>query len=80
MQANFTTKSDGYVGEFMIPFTLAPEFKTAIDENKAIDIAIVIADAERNDMGLKRVQAGNIPHFVEDYKTKTARMPQYLFK
>ena len=31
MQANFTTKSDGYVGEFMIPFTLAPEFKTAID-------------------------------------------------
>lgn len=80
MQANFTTKSDGYVGEFMIPFTLAPEFKEAIDNNKTIDIAIVIADAERNDMGLKRVQMGNIPHFVEDYKTKTARMPQYLFK
>ena len=64
----------------MIPFTFAPEFKTAIEAGKQIDIAIVVADAERANLGLKRIQAGNIPHFVEDYKTKTARMPQYFFK
>lgn len=80
MQASFVTKSDGYTGEFIIPFTLAPEFKKAIEEGKRIDMAFVVADAERSDLGLKRVQMGNIPHFVEDYKTKTARMTQYLFK
>ncbi len=80
MKASFVSKSDGYTGEFMIPFTMAPEFKTAIEEGKRIDMAFIVADAERSDKGLKRVQMGNVPHFVEDYKTKTARMTQYLFK
>lgn len=80
MKANVQTTNYGYCGEMMIPFTLAPEFKESIDNNKAIDMAIVIADAERESIGLKRVQAANVPHFVENYKTKTARMPQYFFK
>ena len=80
IQVAFVTNSSGYVGEVLIPFTFAPEFKTAIEAGKQIDIAIVVADAERTNLGLKRIQAGNIPHFVEDYKTKTARMPQYFFK
>lgn len=79
IQTSFTTSSDGYVGEVLIPFTYAPEFKAKIDAGKQIDMAIVVADAERTKMGIKRVQAGNIPHFVEDYKTKTERMPQYFF-
>ena len=78
--ANVQLSETGYVGEICIPFSFAPEFKTAIDESKPIDIAIVIADAERSSLGLKRVQMANVPHFVESYKTKTARMPQYLFK
>lgn len=80
VEVAFTSKSDGYVGEVLIPFELAPEFKQAIDDGKQIDIAIIVADAERQNEGLKRVQMGNIPHFVEDNKTKTARMTQYYFK
>ena len=60
----------GYVG------TIA---KTSMTEKEAAirlqDFSNVCASE-----GLKRIQAGNIPHFVEDYKTKTARMPQYFFK
>ena len=80
IQANVKTTSGGYAGEVFIPFTFAPEFKESIDSGNAIDIAIVVADAERDSLGLKRVQAANVPHFVESYKTKTARMPQYIFK
>jgi len=77
IEAKLVQTSDGYLGEVLIPFTFAPEFKTAIDNGAAIDMAIIVADCERND--IKRVQAGNIPHFVENYKTKTAKMPQYFF-
>lgn len=80
IKAKFEVNATGYTGELMIPFTLAPEYKTAIEEGKPIDMAIVIADSERLDQGLKRVQAANVPHFVEDYKTKSERMPQYYFK
>lgn len=80
IKAKFETNTTGYTGELLIPFTLAPEYKEAIDSGKAIDMAIVIADSERLDQGLKRVQAANVPHFVEDYKTKSERMPQYYFK
>ena len=78
--ANVQTTATGYVGEICIPFSFAPEFKTAIDAGNPIDIAIVVADSERSSLGLKRVQVANVPHFVESYKTKTARMPQYMFK
>ena len=80
IQANVQTTSSGYAGEVCIPFTFAPELKKAIEDGNPIDIAIVVADAERDSLGLKRVQAANVPHFVESYKTKTARMPQYKFK
>ena len=80
IEANVVQNSSGYVGEILIPYTLAPEFKEAVDAGSPIDIAIVVADAERANIGLKRVQMANVPHFVESYKTKTARMPQYIFK
>ena len=79
LEVKISSSSTGYVGEVCIPFTVAPEFKTSIDEGNPIAMAIIVADAERTG-GLKRVQAGNVPHFVEDYKTKSARMPLYFFK
>lgn len=76
----FNLNETGYTCEIEIPFAMAPEFKTAIDSGNQIDIAFVCADCERADLGLKRVQVSNVPHFVENYKTKTQRMPQYFFK
>ncbi len=78
LQAKMVTTSNGYSGEVLFPFAMVPEFKSAIDEGKRIDIAIVIADSERQSR--KRIQASNVPHNVENNKTMTARMPQYLFK
>lgn len=80
MQVSVIVTSQGYAGEVLIPFTMAPELLETINAGKPIDMAIIVADAERTDIGLKRIQVGNVPHFVEDYKTKTARMPQYFFK
>lgn len=80
IEANVIQNENGYIGEILIPYTFAPEFKEAVDAGNPIDIAIVVADAERANIGLKRVQMANVPHFVESYKTKTARMPQYIFK
>ena len=57
---------------------MAPEFKEAIDNEKRIDICIICADGDRPSQ--KRVQAANVIHNVENNKTKTARMAQYLFK
>ena len=56
---------------------MLPEFKETIDAGKRIDMAIIIADCERPSR--KRIQASNVPHNVENNKTMTARMPQYLF-
>ena len=75
----FTQRADGYSGEVLYSFENYPELKTAIDNGERICMAIVVADAERS-TGQKRIQAGNVPHFVEDYKTKTQRMPRFLFK
>lgn len=80
ISASLKLTSDGYQGEILVPFAMAPEFKSSIDSGNRIAMAIVAADGERSDIGLQRVQVGNVPHFVETYKTKTARMPQYLFK
>ena len=78
LESVLTLTSDGYKGEIKYPFTLMPEFKTSIDNGERIDFAIIIADAERDSR--KRVQASNVAHNVENNKTTTARMPQYLFK
>ena len=75
----FSQRSDGYSGEVLYSFENYPELKESIDNGERICMAIVVADAERSS-GQKRIQAGNVPHFVEDYKTKTQRMPRYLFK
>ena len=77
MQAMLVTNATGYSGEILLPFTMAPQFKTSIEAGKRIDMAIVCADAERSSR--KRIQASNVPHNVENNKTMTARMPQYLF-
>lgn len=73
-----TSTATGYTGEILIPFTMAPEFKEAIDNNQRIAICIVVADGDRQNQ--KRVQAANVVHNVENNKTRTARMAQYLFK
>ena len=78
LQASIATNDKGYTGEVCFPFEMVPQFKTAIDEGKRIDFALIVADAERP--AHKRIQASNVPHNVETNKTMTARMPQYLFK
>ena len=78
MQVSIVKGTSNYSGEVLIPFTLAPEFKEAIDNEKRIDICIICADGDRPSQ--KRVQAANVIHNVENNKTKTARMAQYLFK
>ncbi len=69
-----------YTMEFLLPYSVFPEFKEAVDASKRIGIAIVVADSEREEIGRKRVQVGNVPHFVENYKTKSEMMPRYLFE
>ena len=77
LQAMFVQSATGYTGEIFYPFEMLPEFKETIDAGKRIDMAIIIADCERPSR--KRIQASNVPHNVENNKTMTARMPQYLF-
>ena len=70
---------NGYKGEVFLPFTMVPSWKTTIENGQQIDMAIVVADSGRKDEGLTRLQVGNVPHFVENFKTKTQSMPQYFF-
>ena len=78
LEVSLVKGSDGYTGEVLIPFTMCPEFKESIDKGQRIDICIICADGDRPSQ--KRVQAANVIHNVENNKTKTARMAQYLFK
>ena len=78
MQVSIVKGTSNYSGEILIPFTMAPEFKEAIDNEKRIDICIICADGDRPSQ--KRVQAANVIHNVENNKTKTARIAQYLYK
>ena len=79
VQAKAITYENGWSGEVYLPFTVIPEAKAMIDDGIGIPIAIVFADAERNDINRTRLQVGNVPHFVEAFKTKTAKMPLYIF-
>ncbi|MGN1098768.1 MAG: sugar-binding protein [Christensenellales bacterium] len=79
MQVKVVKNSDGYAGEAFMPFTALSDVKDTIDSGNALAMAFVLADNDRDDIGRKRVQVGNVEHFVEAWKTKTARMPQYLF-
>lgn len=80
MRVAVKTVSDGYSGEIFIPFTLADGMKACIDEGKPVAMAFIFADADRDELNRKRLQVGNVPHFVENYKTKTEKMPQFNFK
>lgn len=79
MQISVKTTAEGYCGEFFLPFTLADGLRQNIEEGKPIAMAFVFADADRDELNRKRLQVGNVPHFVENYKTKTEKMPQFYF-
>lgn len=70
---------EGYSGEVYIPFTVIPEVKRMAQNGEGVAMAFVFGDNDRDDIDRKRLQYGNVPHFVEAYKTKTARMPLYIF-
>jgi hypothetical protein len=71
--------SEGYSGEIYIPFTSLSNSLSTIQAGDLIAIGFVFADNDRDDLGRKRVQVSNCPHFVEAWKTKTAKMPLFKF-
>jgi len=85
LQVAFVKGTDGYTVEILLPYSLFPELKNSIDAGNRIAISTIIADSSRK-IGEKcakdyeRIQVGNVPHFVENYKLKTEMMPLYLFK
>ena len=79
LRASLVVTADGYKGEVFLPFTMVPSWQTTIANHEQIDMAIVVADCKRDGEGLSRLQVGNVPHFVENFKTKTLSMPQYFF-
>jgi len=72
-------RTDGYSGEVFLPFTLFTNVKASIDNGDEIAMAFVFMDADRDNISRKRIQVANVPHFVESYKTKTAKMPLFTF-
>ena len=80
IQVKVVTTSTGYRGECLLPFTVVPSWATTIANGEQIDMALVVGDGKREEDGLNRLQAGNVPHFVENYKTITNSMPQYFFE
>lgn len=72
--------ADGYDGELFIPFAVYEGLKEKVAGGSPLAMAFIFADNDRDDIGRKRVQVGNVPHFVETYKTKTAKMPQFTFE
>ena len=73
------TTDEGYAGEMFLPFTVFAGLEQTISDGEEIAIAFVFADNDRDDLGRKRVQVSNVPHFVEAWKTKTAKMPLFKF-
>ena len=63
----------------MYPFSLFTGVKAAADSGEKVAIAFVFMDADRDNIGRKRIQVSNVPHFVEANKTKTAKMPTFTF-
>lgn len=79
IQAVVVETNQGYRGELFMPFSLADGMKASVESGSPIAAAIIFADSGRADINRTRLQIGNVPHFVETYKTKTEKMPQYLF-
>ena len=79
IKASCVQTGDGYRGELLLPFEVFADIKASVDNGNEIAMAFVFADGEREDIGRKRVQVSNVPHFVEAWKTKTAKMPLFKF-
>ncbi len=79
IQVKTNVRSDGYSGEMFFPFSLFQNVKAAADNGDKVAIAFVFMDADRDNIGRKRIQVSNVPHFVEANKTKTAKMPTFTF-
>lgn len=79
MNIKVKTVTDGYQGEVFMPFSVLPGVAAIAGTENSVAIAFVFADADRDDIGRKRLQVSNVPHFVESYKTKTAKMPRFTF-
>lgn len=79
VQAKCVKTSKGYAGEVFLPFSLFTNMKACVDNGEEIAMAFVFADNDRDDLGLSRLQVSNVPHFVEAWKTKTAKMPLFKF-
>lgn len=79
MDIKVKTVTGGYQGEVFMPFSVLPGVAAIAGTENSIGIAFVFADADRDDIGRKRLQVSNVPHFVEAYKTKTAKMPHFTF-
>ena len=71
--------SDGYCGEIFLPFSVLSVSRSVIENGGEIAMAFVFADNDRDDLARKRVQVANVPHFVEVWKTKTAKMQRFVF-
>lgn len=79
IQAKCVKTDKGYAGEILLPFSLFTDMKACVDNGEEIAMAFVFADNDRDDKGLPRLQVSNVPHFVEAWKTKTAKMPLFKF-
>lgn len=79
IQVKTIVRDDGYSGEMFFPFSLFSGVKEAADSGEKVAIAFVFMDADRDNIGRKRIQVSNVPHFVEANKTKTAKMPTFTF-
>ena len=79
IQAKCVKTSTGYCGEMLLPFSLMTQMKDCVDNGTEIAMAFVFADNDRDDIGRVRLQVSNVPHFVEAWKTKTAKMPLFKF-
>lgn len=77
MQCVVKQTADGYAGELFLPFSAFDGLKESLTSGGTAAMAFIFGDNDRDELSRKRVQVGNVPHFVENYKTKTAKMPQY---
>ena len=79
VKSNVIMTNDGYQGELFIPFSMIPSFKENIDNNLPICMAVTVGDNERSDLGLSRMYASNVPHYVDYNKLMIHKMPRYYF-
>ncbi len=79
VQASCIETETGYKGELFLPFSVFTATKTAVDNGEEVAIAMIFGDSIREDVGRKRLQVANVPHNVENWKTKTGKTTKYVF-